>query len=274
MLRLTILAFLVLVNIFIFSFSEERILTVSFLDVGQGDSILIESPTGVQVLIDGGRDKSVLRELGKELSFFDRSIDAVIATHPDEDHVGGLVDVFERYDIGMYLESGVQHDTGATRALESRVMAEEVSRVLARSGMRLILGGGAYADILFPDRDVTNIESNAGSIIMRVVYGDTEFMLTGDSPKAIEGLLVSKHGSALQSDVLKAGHHGSKTSSNPNFVSAVNPLYAVYSRGCDNRFGHPAPEVVELFKSSKIQTFDTCDDGTITFLSNGVSVSQ
>jgi len=273
MVRVLVIGFLILANVFIFSFAKERQLSVSFLDVGQGDSILIESPTGAQVLIDGGADKAVLRELGKKLSFFDRSIDAVIATHPDADHIGGLSDVFERYDVGMFLESGVENDTIATKALEEAVENEGTARLLARRGMRLLLGGGAYADILYPNKDVSRIETNAGSVVVRVVYGENEFMLTGDAPKVVEGLLVSTYGDALQSDVLKAGHHGSKTSSNPYFVEAVVPHYVVYSRGCGNRYGHPAPETVALFQKLSIPALDTCQSGTVVFRSNGRKIS-
>jgi len=269
MIRASVIGALILVNVLIFSFAGERTLSVSFFDVGQGDSIFIESPTGVQVLIDGGLDKAVLRTLGSELSFFDRTLDAVIATHPDADHIGGLVDVFERYEVGLFIESGVENDTSVTRAVETAAREESASRVLAKRGMRLLLGGGAYADILYPDRDVSKQETNAGSIIVRVVYGENEFMLTGDAPKAIEGVLVSAYGTMLQSDVLKAGHHGSKTSSNEYFVKAVNPEYVVYSRGCDNSYGHPAEEIVALFQKLSIPALDTCTSGTISFHSNG-----
>lgn len=272
MVRIVLVAILVVANVFIFSYGP-RTLSVSFLDVGQGDSILIESPTGVQVLVDGGVNKAVLRELGSQLSFFDRSIDAVVATHPDADHVGGLSDVFNRYDVGVLLDSGVQHETSATAALDKAVTNEGVARILARRGMRLILGGGAYADVLFPDRDVSHIETNAGSIVLRVVYGENEFMLTGDAPSAIEGLVTSAYGVALQSDVLKAGHHGSKTSSSERFVQAVRPQYVVFSRGCDNNYGHPAKTVVALFERLNIPALDTCELGTITFRSNGTSLS-
>jgi competence protein ComEC len=101
------------------------------------------------------------------------------------------------------------------------------------------------------------------------VYGETEFMLTGDAPASVEKSLVSFYGEKLESDVLKAGHHGSKTSSAENFVSAVNPQYVIFSRGCDNSYGHPSAEVVALFKSLKIPTLDTCKDGTVTFESDG-----
>jgi len=268
---------LVVGNIFIWSFAfPNHSFSVSFLDVGQGDAILIESPTGVQVLVDGGPDTSVLRELGKKLSFFDRSIDAVFETHPDQDHIAGLVGVLDRYDVKTFLEPGVLNDTPVSRALRQAVIDEKANDVLVRRGMRLVLGGGAYADILFPDRDVANVETNTGSVVMRIVYGDTKFILTGDSPQAIENYLTSLNTKCstpgcrtLEADVLKAGHHGSKTSSSEEFVQAVNPKYVVYSRGCDNRYGHPASETVALFEKLSISTFDTCKSGTITFRSDG-----
>lgn len=264
-----ILCVLVALAFFVFSHTQPRTLSVAFLDVGQGDSILIEGPTGVQVLIDGGADRAVLRELGRRLPFFDRSLDAVVATHPDQDHIGGLSDLFARYEVGTYVESGNSADTSAYRALERWVQTKNTARVSARAGARLLLGGGAYADILFPDRDVSNVESNTASIIMRVVYGDTAFMLTGDAPSAIERHVVSLYQGGLKSDVLKAGHHGSKTSSDEGFIQAVAPAYAVFSRGCDNRYGHPAAEIVGRFVDLGIPTLDTCAEGTIVFRSNG-----
>ncbi len=257
-------------GVWIFAFPSSDV-RVSFLDIGQGDSILIQS-AGVAVLIDGGADGQVLRELGKKLPFFDRSIDAVVGTHPDKDHIGGLSDVFERYSVGIFIEPGIPNDTSAALALEKAVKKEATPRVLARRGMRLVLGGGAYADILFPDRDVSGVETNTGSVVMRVVYGDTSFMLTGDSPQAIEKYLSSIYGTTLDSDVLKLGHHGSRTSSAEEFVRAVSPEYAVFSRGCDNSYGHPHKEVVELLAMLKVPTFDTCTDGTVTFVSNGKSL--
>jgi competence protein ComEC len=139
--------------------------------------------------------------------------------------------------------------------------------------MRIILGDGAYADVLFPDRDVSAVETNTASIIMRVVYGETSFMLTGDSPQSIERYLTSSiYRTSLRSDVLKVGHHGSRTSSAEAFVHAVSPRYAVFSRGCDNAYGHPHREVVERFARLGIETRDTCEDGTVVFRSDGSAV--
>lgn len=248
-------------------------LRVSFLNIGQGDAIFIQGPTGIQMLVDAGPpDRSVLRELGGVMSFFDRSIDVVMGTHPDQDHIGGIPDVLKNYSVKTFLLPGIKNDTKAARATALAVKESDVDVIEARRGMRLVLGGGAYADILFPDRALPNIETNTGSIVMRVVYGDTSFLLNGDSPQVIEKYLVALDGDGLKSTVLKVGHHGSKTSSSPEFVEAVSPLFGVYSRGCNNKYGHPAKVVVTLFQRLNIQTFDTCTDGRITFSSNGTAV--
>ncbi len=275
MIHYVIVGILLVGNIFVWLHAfPSHVLTVSFLDIGQGDSIFIEGPTGAQVLVDGGPGSSVLRELGSRMPFFDRSIDAVIESHPDKDHIGGLSDVIRRYDVSYFMEPGIPHDTSAAAALERALNEEEgLQRGIARRGMRLLLGGGAYADILFPDRDVQDVETNTGSIVMRVVYGENEFLLNGDSPVSIEKYLVALDAEKLQSDVLKAGHHGSRTSSSEIFVNAVRPKYAVFSRGCNNSYGHPHAEVVTLFQKLRIPTLDTCKEGTITFSSDGQKIS-
>lgn len=251
-------------------------LTVSFLDVGQGDSIFIESPSGTQVLVDGGKGRTVLRELSRQMPWFDRSIDVVIGTHPDEDHIGGLIDVLERYKVATVILSSVLDEEGSdfrafTRALEKE-KEDGGEEIVGLRGQVLDLGGGAYIEILFPDRYLPDVETNTGSIVARLVYGDTAFLLTGDAPDSIEKYLVQLDGKDLKSNVLKAGHHGSRTSSTPLFVGFVSPEYAIFSRGCDNSYGHPHEEVVELFMRFEIQVLDTCDSGTVTFTSDGLSV--
>lgn len=269
MLRLSFLGALVFITIAIFAYSSPRELTVSFLDVGQGDAVLIQSPSGSQVLVDGGATRAVLRELSRALPLFDRTLDAVVATHPDQDHVGGLLHVLSRYDVEYVLESGNVSESPAYAAYAQARDSEAANTVLARRGMRLSLGDTSYIDVLFPDRDVSGVESNAASIVLRAVYGDTEVLLTGDAPASIERYLVSLHGARLESDVLKAGHHGSKTSSDGAFLDAVLPAVAVFSRGCENRYGHPAPDVVERFTERTVALYDTCEHGTVTLRSDG-----
>lgn len=253
--------------------SRRGILTVSFLDVGQGDAVFIDAPSGRQVLIDGGKSTRVLRALSDVVPWYDRSIDLIVATHPDADHIGGLVDVLGRYRVYAVMEPSVRDDEGSdSRALDRALTAEGSVRTKAERGQVVELGGGAYMEILFPDRDVPHLETNTGSIILRLVYGDTSVLLTGDAPENIEEYLVALDGERLRSTVLKVGHHGSKTSSSPLFLGYVDPEYAVYSRGCDNSYGHPASEVVARYGTFGIPTFDTCTDGTIAFVSDGTTI--
>jgi competence protein ComEC len=247
-------------------------LTVVFLDVGQGDAVLIESPTGLQVLIDGGPDRKVLRELASNISWLDRSIDVVVATHPDGDHITGLIDVLERYEVAHIVHPGVVHDTPVAAFFTQAVEDEGAIETVARRGQRLVIGGGAYIDIIFPDRVVANIDTNDASVITRLVYGDTSFLLTGDASQKIEEYVVGLDGAQLQSTVLKAGHHGSKTSTSPLFVGYVAPEYAVISRGCDNSYGHPHADVLATLAEFEVIVYDTCDDGPVTFVSDGLGV--
>ena len=255
-------------------FAAERgdLLTVSFLDVGQGDAIFIEAPSGAQVLIDGGPDGSALRALAKIMPWHDRTIDVVVATHPDQDHIGGLIDVFERYDIEFVLRPGVLHDTPIARAFIEAIKNEQSQEIFARRGHIVHLGDGARLEILFPDRDVSGVESNAGSVVARLEYGDTSFLFTGDAPHAIEKYLATLGGKALASDVLKVGHHGSKTSSDMLFLGFVSPQYGIISRGCGNRYGHPHKDVLDALARFDIEVLDTCEAGTVTFISDGSSL--
>lgn len=255
-------------------YREDRrgVMRVSFLDVGQGDAIFIDAPSGRQVLIDGGPNATVLRRLARVIPWWDRTIDVVIVTHPDIDHSNGLVDILARYRVANIFLPSVEGETSDWEATLRAAHQEGATEYIAERGQIIDLGGGARIEILFPDRALPNVETNLASTIARVVYGDTAFLLPGDAPAEIELYLVGLDGENLRADVLKAGHHGSKTSSASAFISAVDPTYAVYSRGCDNRYGHPHPEVVERFKYLDIETLDTCEEGTITFVSDGQSI--
>lgn len=249
-------------------------LKVAFLDVGQGDSIYIETPHGNQVLIDGGKGRVVLRELGRMMPFNDRSLDVIVATHPDADHIEGLPELFSRYHVGMFIESGVRDDDNAdNQALHQKVQEEGLEIIEARKEMRLVLDTDVTLHILFPDRDVEHVETNTASVVAQLTYKDTSFMLTGDSPAGIETYLTTLYGEGLKSDVLKLGHHGSRTSSSDVFLGYVDPDYAVISAGCDNSYGHPHKEVLEKLDTFKIKTVTTCEKGTIIFESDGSAVT-
>lgn len=251
---------------------DPTLLCVVFLDVGQGDAIFIQSPSGKQLLIDSGRDSSVLHQLGEVMSFSDRDLDYVLTTHPDADHIGGLAVVLERFDVGQVIRTENESETGVWETAVRKVGEEGAVVHFARRGQRYDLGNNVYLEILFPDIDASKLESNTASIVARLVYGDTAFMLTGDSPKSIEEYLVLVEGDHLQSDVLKAGHHGSRTSTSELFLAEVDPDYAVISAGRDNSYGHPHLEVTDLLFNFGVETLSTAEVGNVVFWSDGVSV--
>lgn len=246
-----------------------ELLCVAFLDVGQGDAIFMQSPSGRQLLIDTGRNQEVLRGLGEVMSFSDREIDYVLATHPDADHIGGLSDVLDRFKVAHVIRTANESDSSLWEEAEKKIEAEGAVVTIARRGQRFDLGDGVFLDILFPDVDVSEYESNTASIVARLVYGETSFMLTGDSPKSIEEYLVLVEGEYLESDVLKVGHHGSRTSTSELFLVEVSPSYAVISAGKDNSYGHPHLEVTDALFNAGIETFNTADQGHIIFWSDG-----
>ncbi len=254
---------------------EKPALEVTFLDVGQGDAIFIEGPTGRQMLIDGGRDRSVLRQLGKRMGPLDRSLDLVVETHPDADHIGGLPGVFAGYEVGEFMSPGIPNDTTPSAALEDALVDELILRpVVARRGMRILLGGGAYADVLYPDRDASHLETNTGSVVLHVVYGSTSFFLSGDAPEGVEDWLVRLDGEALESDVLKAGHHGSRTSTGDALLAAADPEAVVISAGKDNQYGHPHAETLARIAAEGAAILSTAEKGMIRFESDGKTVRQ
>ncbi|HEY5383584.1 MAG TPA: MBL fold metallo-hydrolase [Candidatus Paceibacterota bacterium] len=248
------------------------VLTFAVLNVGQGDSLYIEGPTGEQVLIDGGPDDSVLTELPKVMPLWSRSLDAVIETHPDADHISGFIDLLKRYRVGAFIEPGIQKDTTTAEELEQEITQEKIPRVVARRDMWLDLGGGATLNILFPDYDVSHInqsKDNDGGIVARVVYGDTSVLLSADVSSAVEEHLLQISDPAdLESTILKVGHHGSKTSSSDAFVAEVAPHIAVISDGKNNTYGFPASQTLDTLARHTIEVLRTDQDGTLVFTSN------
>ena len=272
-------------------------LMVAFLNIGQGDGIFVESPTGNQMMIDGGGGPIVLRELGKVMPFYDRSIDLLMVSNPDKDHMGGFLDVMHSFSIAAVVEPGTVGASSEYRSLETMIGenpsprpgvwvlplrkparqsaggGELPRRIIARRGQRINLGGGAYFDVLFPDRDVSGMTTNEGSIMGRLVYGNTSLMFTGDAPQNIEGYVDSLDGKNLKSDVLKVGHHGSRTSTSQEFVGYVSPTYAVISDGVANKYGHPHQETLDTLNQFGVQILRTDLSGRIVMQSDGETIS-
>ncbi len=244
---------------------------VHMLNVGQGDSFLIEAANGHQILIDGGKDDAVLTALSEVMPRGDHSIDVVIATHPDADHIGGLPLVLSRYDVGLFVTSGVLTDTQAFQSLYQQIEKKKIPAYYVRHGMNFTLDSSLPTEfsILFPDRDTSSWETNAASVVGRLEIGKRSMLLTGDSPASVEGFLATALPTDIDVDILKLGHHGSKTSSSDVFLRATSPGLALISAGVGNRYGHPAPEVTERLRIFGISSISTQDVGTYTLTTNG-----
>lgn len=251
------------------------VLTIAILDVGQGDAIYIESPTGAQVVVDGGPGSALLRQLPKVMPRFDRSIDALIETHPDLDHIGGFVDVVGRYRVEAFVEPGIPKDTESATVLEQKITDNTIPRYIARRGMVLDLGGGASLEVLYPDRDVSRLNeniANEGCVVARLVYKEVSALLTCDMSEEMEKQLLQLGAEDLESDILKVAHHGSKYSSSDAFVAAVAPAFAAISVGARNTYGHPGQRTLDTLAAYGAHVLRTDQEGTIVFKSDGNSV--
>lgn len=245
---------------------------VYFLDIGQGDSIYIRTDDEYDILIDGGPNNKVLSELGEVMPFWDHKIDLVIATHPDLDHIGGLVEVLNRYQIGKVLMTDVSHTTDRYQELLDVIGKRNIPVQLAVAGDELKISNKCKAKIFWPkdsykDIDVKNL--NDTSIVNNLVCGDVTFLFTGDSEELTQQQLVELYKDELKSDVLKISHHGSRNASEQGFLEAVNPELAIISAGKNNRYGHPHKEVLDKLNQLYIKYFRTDEFGRIEVISDG-----
>jgi len=261
----------IIVWIFVFIQEGGKSLKVDFFDVGQGDAEFIETPRKQQILIDGGPDMSILEKLGRAMPFYDRYIDLVILTHPEADHLNGLIEVLKRYDVGAVITAGIVRDTQEYEEWISLLKEKNTPIFIAKTGGIIDLGNNINVNILYPFENLAGkklSDSNNNSIVSQLVYGDFEALFTGDIEKSTENKLVSA-GINLNADILKIAHHGSKTSTSDTFLRAVSALIAVIEVGKDNSYGHPHQEVLERLKGLNI--LQTGKDGDIKIFSDGLS---
>ena len=243
-------------------------LRVTVLDVGQGDAILIQTPGGKAILVDGGPGRAVLRGLGDELQWRDRSIELIISTHPQADHILGLIDVLARYDVrrvvaGPGVEASLTDNTFMSAASAEGVVVETIAQ-----GTVFDLGDEVRLEVLGPDAvEAADTQINNTGAVVRVSWHEVSFLLTADIEAKAERALLNG-GIDLHATVLKVGHHGSKTSSTSEFLAAVQPEVSVVSSGKNNQFGHPAPEVVDRL-SQYGPVYNTADAGPVHFETDG-----
>ena len=249
-------------------------LHVTFGDVGQGDAILITTPAGARILVDGGpQTQDAVRLLGGNLPFWDRSVDLVVLTHPHSDHVTGLTEVLRGYDVQRILEREFEYDGPAQHAWTARVALETAEVTQARPGQTILFDDGVALQVLGPPETLlrgTESDVDNATVVLRLVYGDISFLLTGDVFAEGESWLMAQ-GSDLRSDVLKVAHHGSRSSSSDRFLERASPTAAVVSAGEGNRFGHPHRQTLEalLRHLPAERIFVTKDAGTVEFVTDG-----
>jgi len=238
---------------------------VVFFDVGQGDSIFMEDSQKHQILIDGGIGKLVLSRLGRILPFFDRSLDLVILTHPDQDHLGGILEVLNKYQVDQVFYAGIVDESASYQEFLKILKEEKIKTAFPVAGEKLRLASGAYLNFLSPS-DIAGKkfkDTNQSSFVIRLVNGEKEYLLTGDAGIDVETKLI-KNNVYLRSDILKVGHHGSKNSTSDNFLKAVAADQAVISVG-ENKYGHPAPEVLERLNKMGIEILRTDEKGNVEY---------
>lgn len=240
-------------------------LVVHFFDVGQGDATLLITPSGKQILIDGGPNMEVLERLGSFMPFFDRTIDMLVLTHPDTDHLTALPNIVQRYNIGAVLLAGTDKHTARYTELLEYIEQKQLPVVWAETSKKFIFSDGVSIEMLWPDiNNVSEIkDANDASIVLRVQYNGASILCTGDIEEWAEKEILAS-GRSIQADVLKVPHHGSRTSSSTGFLLAVAPKLAIISAGADNRFGHPHPEVVQRYEKLDISVRNTALEGTIS----------
>ena len=256
----------------VFYFETHQNLIVSFFDIGQGDSIFIEAPDGNQILIDGGPSDAVLAKLGSVMPFWDRSIDLVILTHAHVDHVAGLVEVLKRYRVDRVLESGEAYSTPEYQEWHNLIQEKNIPVTIAAAGEE-VRAGVLGISVLSPfenENGVSFKNPHDANVSARLAYGSTSVLFMGDAEKQIEYRLAYEHPGELSSDILKVGHHGSKTSTSEEFVKRVRPKFAVISVGRKNRYGHPNQQTLDTLQKFSISVLRTDLDGDVSFVSNGV----
>lgn len=255
-------------------------LEVHFLDVGQGDSILIRTKNGLDIynmLIDTGEQQyaETLTEYLQSLGI--RNINVLVNTHPHADHMGGMADIISKFGIGeMYMPKLPDDMIPATRVYENLLDAMFLKNIQANplhEGVYIDMPGEAKIEVYWPRQGMEDFDDlNNVSAILKLTYGDTSFLFTGDAEKS-EEKAVLENGADLSATVLDCGHHGSKTSTSQEFLEMVNPQAAVISCGKDNKYGHPHDETLEALAGIGSEVYRTDLNGTVIMQSNGSQVT-
>lgn len=250
-------------------------LAIYFLDIGQGDATLIQEPDGDQTLIDGGPGSSVLEQLGNQMPYWDKTIEQVVLTHPDADHLGGLVEVLKNYQVDRIITTDAVHTSNLYREWLGLIEEKKVPVEYPKQGADLDWGEGLHFWVLWPERSFKEGQPknlNDTSLVGRLTYGATSFIFPGDAEiSVLDKIADSPY--PLKSDVAHASHHGAKNGADEKFFEKVDPDWVIISVGANNRYGHPTAEALDLFNRIGAQIRRTDQDGTILATSDGNNVS-
>lgn len=244
-------------------------LIVHFLDVGQGDSIFVEMPNKQTLLIDAGNSNNSYTIINYIKNLGYNSLDYVVATHPHADHIGSMDDVVDSFDIGKFYMPKVSHTTKTFEDMLLSIQNKGLKINTAKSGINMFNDNNLKIDILAPVRENYDNLNNYSAVI-KLQYKDVSFLFTGDAENESEHEITSLD---IDSDVLKIGHHGSNSSTSSNFLSKVDPKYAVISVGAENSYGHPTFEVLKRLDDKGIKIYRTDESGTIIFTTDGNDIS-
>lgn len=239
---------------------------VVFLDVGQGDSSLIITPERKVILIDGGPDQKVLKELGHFLSFWHKKIDLLVITHPHDDHFIGLIEVLRRYQVENILIDKRVGNSNTWRVLLETIESQKIRTIFPEQGQEFDFGGGCLGNIL-SKHNIEREDENDYSVIMKFSCLGRSVLLAGDASQKVEQELLNSEAD-LRADIFKASHHGSQTANSESFIAAISPHLTVISVGLNNKFKHPNPDVLETFKKISVDIYQTATSGSKHFLAN------
>lgn len=248
---------LVFLAILFFTVRPKADLAVYFLDIGQGDASLIITPTGQNILIDAAPDNSLLYQVAAHLPWWERTIDYVIITHWHDDHFMGLYELTRKYKVKNIL---------VTTPMPDDINYPKLNTTIVKAGESFVLAPDLSFQVL--SAEYTNEDFNDNSLVMRLSYGDIDFLFTGDLTSIGEAKLL-KTGWGLDSEILKVGHHGSKYSSSPDFLNKVSPEICIIQSGQDNKFGHPHQDTLDRLTSAGCQIYRNDQSGTVIIKSNG-----
>lgn len=247
-------------------------LYVRIFDIGQGDAILIRTPSGDDILIDGGPDDRIVEKLGDALPPNDRDIELMVVTHPHADHMVGLVEVLRRYEVRRIWTSGAANNTASFRALENAIQAEGAAVEVARTGTRLMFGSTTI-DVVYPSEGTTLPDDpNDQSVVFMLTDGAVRLLFTGDATERVEKELLARASSTLRAVFLKVAHHGSRYSTSREFLEAVSPALAAISVGEKNTYGHPSYRTLRRLREAGVAVYRTDESGDLSFTVDGTSV--